>query len=30
VLVAAGRSILKIRGDREMAILGEWNMVGRG
>ena len=30
VLLAASRHILQIRSDREMAILGDWNMVGRG
>jgi hypothetical protein len=30
VLLAASRHILKIRSEREMAILGDWNMVGRG
>ena len=30
VLLAASRIILKIRGDREMAIPGDRNLVGRG
>jgi hypothetical protein len=30
VLLAASWHILKIRSAREMAILGDWNMVGRG
>ena len=30
VLLTASRSVLQIRSDREMAILGGWNMVGRG
>lgn len=29
-LLAAGRHILGIRSEREMAILGDWTMVGRG
>src|SRR6185503_3978714 len=29
-LLAASRNILRLRSEREMAILGGWNMVGRG
>ena len=29
-LLTDSRSILQVRSDREMAILGGWNMVGRG
>ena len=29
-LLAASRNLLQLRSDREMAILGDWNMVGRG
>jgi hypothetical protein len=29
-LLAASRRILQIRSEREMAILGDWTMVGRG